>query len=595
MATSNQQSRLFLYLYDLPRTQTTSVKLAEVFKQEGVTFTQKPQIHRDIIKPFYTAIIKFSTDADYKNAIEKCKYLKIDGKPIRCLPHDPNLRGENKQKILESNVFYKFPKDQDPTIFTYEYLDEKFSQYGDIKSIKIAINKDHSTKGYAFICFNFKQDAMKCYQALQSKGEMASQFQKKDEREGGVRVNNQFYFKNVAADTKDEDIKALFEPFGTIKSFITSSNDIGKFGFICYENLDASNLEKIKDLNGKVMGKFTGQNQKEKELKFYVKEHLEKSQREKEKFEEMIRYKNSKKRCNLHVKNFPENWTEKEIEDLFSQHGDIERVKLEKGANKNTYAFVCFKKPDQCSQAKHALHNQNFNGKGLFINQYEIKEIRDLQIEEVRDRRDWDKYIAQQGGNFHLMQLSNQPNLTHIIQQLLQLIQPNQMGDQRGQNNGQRRGMQGGPRKNFGQNRMNNNMRGPNQQMPQQMQQPNMTPQGMPQPMQQNNMQQQQPQPAQQQQQPLTPQQKFAQGSMQLLPAIQERNPYYKDQVGHLIYEFVEMLVGQAKAPKITGMLIELPIEQIKQYMQNFEALRQRVLEADGLLNTQGDKPAGAQ
>jgi hypothetical protein len=34
----------------------------------------------------------------------------------------------------------------------------------------------------------------------------------------------------------------------------------------------------------------------------------------------------------------------------------------------------------------------------LVINHYEIKEIRDLQLEEIRDKRDWEKYISQQGG-----------------------------------------------------------------------------------------------------------------------------------------------------------------------------------------------------
>jgi len=37
----------------------------------------------------------------------------------------------------------------------------------------------------------------------------------------------------------------------------------------------------------------------------YVKPALTKTERENEKLKEMIRYKNSKKRCNLYVKNFP--------------------------------------------------------------------------------------------------------------------------------------------------------------------------------------------------------------------------------------------------------------------------------------------------
>ena len=45
-----------------------------------------------------------------------------------------------------------------------------------------------------------------------------------------------------------------------------------------------------------------------------------------------------------------------------------------------------------------------------------------------------------------------------------------------------------------------------------------------------------------------------------------------KEQVGSAIFEFVNMFVPQDKAPKITGMLIELPVEQIKQYLSDFNA-----------------------
>jgi len=40
------------------------------------------------------------------------------------------------------------------------------------------------------------------------------------------------------------------------------------------------------------------------------------------------------------------------------------------------------------------------------------------------------------------------------------------------------------------------------------------------------------------------------------------------------------MIVAPERAPKITGMLIELPVEQIKGYMQSFEALKVKVMEA---------------
>jgi len=49
-----------------------------------------------------------------------------------------------------------------------------------------------------------------------------------------------------------------------------------------------------------------------------------------------------------------------------------------------------------------------------------------------------------------------------------------------------------------------------------------------------------------------------------LIPAVSEKNPYLKDQVGNCIFDYIVGIIGSEKAPKITGMLIELPPDQIK-------------------------------
>lgn len=67
---------------------------------------------------------------------------------------------------------------------------------------------------------------------------------------------------------------------------------------------------------------------------------------------ETIRYKSSKKRVNLYVKNFPSHWTDKELNEIFSKFGELENVRMEKGNTGNAYAFVCFKQPDACAAAK---------------------------------------------------------------------------------------------------------------------------------------------------------------------------------------------------------------------------------------------------
>jgi hypothetical protein len=60
-------------------------------------------------------------------------------------------------------------------------------------------------------------------------------------------------------------------------------------------------------------------------------------------------------------------------------------------------------------------------------------------------------------------------------------------------------------------------------------------------------------------------------------------NPQYKQTVGGAIFEFVQSLV-ESFAPKVTGMLIDLPVAEIQKYLVNFDLFLQRVSEATRLL-----------
>merc|ERR1711971_1242045 len=75
--------------------------------------------------------------------------------------------------------------------------------------------------------------------------------------------------------------------------------------------------------------------------------------------------------------------------------------------------------------------------------------------------------------------------------------------------------------------------------------------------------------------------------TMPIYAAITEINPSYKQTVGSTIFEFVTKLVGPQFAPKITGMLIDLPIVEIQRYVTNFDLLSQRVQQAQNLLQQQ--------
>lgn len=90
-----------------------------------------------------------------------------------------------------------------------------------------------------------------------------------------------------------------------------------------------------------------------------------------------MRQKNAKKRCNLYVKNFSEGTSKEDLEKLFGQYGTIENIKVAKNENNQSlYAFVCFTTPDQAASAKQALNGRPFEGKQLYVNNYELKEYR---------------------------------------------------------------------------------------------------------------------------------------------------------------------------------------------------------------------------
>jgi len=83
--------------------------------------------------------------------------------------------------------------------------------------------------------------------------------------------------------------------------------------------------------------------------------------------------------------------------------------------------------------------------------------------------------------------------------------------------------------------------------------------------------------------------------TMPIYAAITEINPSYKQTVGSTIFEFVTKMVGNTNAPKITGMLIDLPIIEIQRFVLNFDLLSQRVNQAQTLLQQQAQTAAQSQ
>ncbi len=207
------------------------------------------------------------------------------------------------------------------------------------------------------------------------------------------KIFNNIYVKNFPLEWNDDKLKEVFGAFGEIKSLFRMEKEVeGKkspFAFICYDKQDDKEygpkcaLAAVQEMNSKVI---------DEEHILYVREALKKSDREIEKRKDQMRFKQSKKRCNLYVKNFPANTTEEQLKEFFQQIGEIESVKIFSKDGEALYAFVCYKNPEHAAQAKSRLNQQTFNGKMLYINHYEIKELRKIQQEEIKDKADFNNY-----------------------------------------------------------------------------------------------------------------------------------------------------------------------------------------------------------
>jgi len=429
----NQQ---LIYLYDLPKDKITCTQISLTFKDKsGVILDSKPQIKRDLTRPFCSAMVSIKDTKQFNEACEKMRYFEIDGKPCRALPFDKQLLGSNKDKLQHHNIFVKVPKH-----LKHEDLHQLFQDYGKIKSLKISLNPDFTSRGYGFICYQEEASASNALQASLPDGVHPMKFEPKDRRSFRRLINN-IYVKNIPEGKSNDDIKEMFQPFGNIKSLIVQEHTYGKFAFICYDDPTGQNKEYGPQCAQKAIDEM---NDREIDgIKLCVKHALKKAERDIEKIRDTIRYKASKKRCNLYVKNFPNSYTRDDLMNLFKQYGEIENIRLEHGQNtKNAFAFVCFKEPTDANKAKQNLQNTPIDGKMLMINYYEIKEVRKLQMEEARDKADWEKYQAQMSGGLKWNDLTSQPHLAQMLQQLLGIIQYNESTNQQfqGELNNRHRG-----------------------------------------------------------------------------------------------------------------------------------------------------------
>jgi len=305
-----------------------------------------------------TVIFKDAKKAD--DARNGLNLRKLKGKTIRIMWHE---RDTSQRYSNDSNLFIKnIPLNTKPREFY-----ELFLQFGEIVSAKLMEDENGNHFGYGYIHYVENDSAQKALEHCEKNiifGETLDikYFQKKTDRFNPMSGNKNVYVKNIPINTKESEVKDLFNTYGNITWMKLHEENERMFATISFENEDSSS-KAINELNGK--------NFKGSEL--FVNNLMKKADREKiiMKNTDNVRFGGYGRNCNLHIRNIPFEVTDEYLTEIFSKFGEVVSTKIQKytllGSKESKeqtlskgFGYICFKTEEAASKAK-----DEFNGKRL--------------------------------------------------------------------------------------------------------------------------------------------------------------------------------------------------------------------------------------
>jgi len=525
-----------LYIGDLDPS-VTEAMLFELFNMVGPVSSIR--VCRDAVsrKSLGYAYVNYMNMVDGEKALENLNYTLIKGKPCRIMwsQRDPASR-----KVGSGNIFIK---NLDSSI-DHKALHDTFSAFGNILSCKVAMENGES-KGYGFVHFELAESAesaIKNVNGMMLNDQVvfvAHHLSKKERISKADEVKNTFtnvFVKNLELSVTVEDLEILFKPFGTITSATISSDEAGKskgFGFINFENHDSAQkaIDELneKEINGTAI--YVGRAQKKTEREEELRKQFEEM-----KLEKINKYINT----NLYVKNLDDQVidTDEKLLEHFKPFGSIASCKImfdDKGISKG-FGFVCFENNEDANKAVAEMNGKMIGTKPLYVAVAQRKEDRRSQLEAMATQR----MPPRMPPGPHGMQVPFGYN-----PMMFQNPYMNQSG---------RMPMQGfpGPMSMMGQRPRF----APGQNHPGMMQNPNMTRPSF----------------------GARPQQPDLKAILSSLPEEQR-----KQHLGERLYSQIAPRYPK-HAPKVTGMLLEMHLDQLVPLLENPRLLDEKVKEAVEIL-----------
>ena len=206
------------------------------------------------------AFVTFETSADAERARRELNGVTIQAKyssginkiskPVRLCRYESKSGMSNIDPRCNLLV-----KNLSPQVSAH-MLWNTFIKFGDIRSSKLMIDIMGESKGFGFISYYRWEDAIKAKDNLDDKELLGKKIKINFLEKGRRRVvkRNNIYVKEIPKKNfTDKELIELFSKFGKINSAIVLKDENGEskgFGFVCFENPEDAEKAK-KEMNGK--------------------------------------------------------------------------------------------------------------------------------------------------------------------------------------------------------------------------------------------------------------------------------------------------------------------------------------------------------
>jgi polyadenylate-binding protein len=372
-----------VYVGDLDP-KVTEAMLYDHFRTVGPVVSVRVCLDSQTHKSLGYGYVNFQNPADAERAIDQLTGSRLVD---RCCRVSKIQRDPTQRKSGLTNVVVKgLPTDMDGNA-----LKELFGKFGRIVSIKVPTAEGGDSRGYAYVMFDKEESARLSVEDMNETSvndctiTVENYKNPSAIREEQVKQFTNLYIKNLSHTVDDEQLRAAFAAYGEITSAKVRAGTEGEenlgFGFVAFAEHD----DAVKALEAFTELAAEG-------AKIGVKRFMNKNERQRAR-EQAYRERQATyaKFPNLYVKNFDDNITTEQLQEVFDTFGPTISVKVQYDPITKVsrgFGFVSYKDHASAQKAVTELAGSRVLGsRPLFVTYALRRDARRQQFEDLQKKR----------------------------------------------------------------------------------------------------------------------------------------------------------------------------------------------------------------